>query len=115
MTPEVCTIRSSIQYQIDTDCMKKVLLTGTDIEDIQESPWLSLQLQAFITQGEEKKANKKPDVVLYVFVFIEFLQYISLHLHILPTAVAFFLHVERNWKKSKGLIYFKQLIKIAKY
>lgn len=61
---------------------------------------------------KEEKANKKPDTTLYFFVFIEFLQYISLHLHILPTSVAFFLHVELNW--NKGLIYFKQLIKIAK-
>lgn len=63
---------------------------------------------------ERRKANKTTDTVVYFFVFIEFLQYISLHLHILPTSVAFFLHVELNWNKSKGLIYFKQLIKIAK-
>lgn len=61
----------------------------------------------------EKQTKNRHRVVLF-FDFIEFLQYISLHLHILPTSVAFFLHVELNWNKSKGLIYFKQLIKIAK-
>lgn len=65
-----------------------------------------------VRRGENQTKNQTPCCTF--FDFIEFLQYISLHLHILPTSVAFFLHVELNWNKSKGLIYFKQLIKIAK-
>lgn len=79
----------------------------------KKTPGSHCKFKHLTFREEQKKANKKPDSVLY-FVFIEFLQYISLHLHILPTSVAFFLHVELNWNKSNGLIYFKQLIKIAK-
>lgn len=77
-------------------------------------PWVSQCTLRQLTVSEEKKSKQRTDTALHGFVFIEFLQYISLHLHILPTSVAFFVHVELNWNKLKGLIYFKQLIKIAK-
>lgn len=79
-----------------------------------ETLGVSVHIEAINTQRGEEKSKQRTDTALHVFVFIEFLQYISLHLHILPTSVAFFVHVELNWNKLKGLIYFKQLIKIAK-